>query len=257
MERRFDDDIQIEDNELISLVMCQVGGKPVILFSSPVPLRDVTTSITLSSKWTFSGVYPRAACASENASRTIAWAHDVAPRTKNNMLTMAGTGLRVSSLFWEASSDATCRMPLSEGDAFDPRASRMTLSNSLLLGFEECQTYLEQQLRLLSLSDTAATDFMQYWVPSFTEIAEKGQKIALRFVPQIELDAEALLEVTPKPDVLIRIFLLFKGVRTEDWNDWQGVTEQSFDWQRVVGIKDTSPNPELFEVREWGGMQVF
>ena len=28
MERRFDDDIQIEDNELISLVMCQVGGKP-------------------------------------------------------------------------------------------------------------------------------------------------------------------------------------------------------------------------------------
>lgn len=170
---------------------------------------------------------------------------------------MRDSGVRVSSLFWEAESCETSKSRVMPGTAFDPRGSSMNSNNAILFDFNDCVRYLENQLRALGLSDTAATDFMQYWIPNFTAIRENGQKIAIRFIPQPELEAEARLVVTPKPDAVTRIFMLFKGINREDWHKWQGVTEKKFNWRNVIGIDNAVPSPDRFEVIEWGGMQLY
>ncbi|KAL1658966.1 hypothetical protein GGF50DRAFT_120339 [Schizophyllum commune] len=96
-----------------------------------------------------------------------------------------------------------------------------------------------------------------YWLPSIL----KYDFVALRFVEQAAYERAAPLEVTPAPDVVTRVFMLFRGVGKVDLGRWAKALaradEPASRWRDVVGAQlDKTLNASLFRVIEWGGMEV-
>lgn len=69
--------------------------------------------------------------------------------------------------------------------------------------------------------------------------------------------------VTPKPDVVTRIFMVARGLNDEETQDevWKGAHLRASEpvefWQATVGIsQQRALDPTLFRVLEWGGMFI-
>lgn len=89
----------------------------------------------------------------------------------------------------------------------------------------------------------------------------KHQHVALRFVPQVAYETSAPLDVSPKPDIVTRVFMLFQGINETELPSWSEAEERAKDdvsfWNAVVGIDEVKQKDEtLFRVLEWGGMEV-
>jgi len=98
---------------------------------------------------------------------------------------------------------------------------------------------------------------VRYWLPSFL----KHKHVALRFVNQTAYERAAPLEVTPPPDVVTRVFMLFKGVSEADLGEWTEAATRSKapvdSWCDIVGVEQEKMlDASLFRVLEWGGMEV-
>jgi hypothetical protein len=98
---------------------------------------------------------------------------------------------------------------------------------------------------------------IRYWLPSIL----KHKYIALRFVPQSTYEQAASLEISPRPDVVTRVFMLFKGVREEQLASWSGAQIRAeidvVRWADIVGVELARiSDTNLFRVLEWGGMEV-
>ncbi|KIK34866.1 hypothetical protein CY34DRAFT_97187 [Suillus luteus UH-Slu-Lm8-n1] len=97
-----------------------------------------------------------------------------------------------------------------------------------------------------------------YWLPSFLE----HEYIALRFVSQAAYERAASLSISPQPDVVTRVCMLFKGIRKEHLGDWANAQMQAEKavgcWVDVVGVDPVrAGDVTLFRVLEWGGTEVF
>jgi len=90
---------------------------------------------------------------------------------------------------------------------------------------------------------------MTYWLPKM----HAHKHVALRFLPQAAYARAAPLTTTPAPDVVNRVFMLFKGVK-DLTAEWAKISPA--EWASIVGIDDRVHNTELFRVVEWGGMEV-
>lgn len=82
-------------------------------------------------------------------------------------------------------------------------------------------------------------------------------------MPQVAYEKSAPLAVTPAPDVTVRIFMLFRGLKDEELVDqtWGRAVEKSNKdvniWRDIVGVDQRSLDDKtLFRVVEWGGMEV-
>jgi hypothetical protein len=91
----------------------------------------------------------------------------------------------------------------------------------------------------------------------------KHPHVALRFLPQESYEAAAPMEVTPKPDVVTRIFMVARGVDEEEaqCDEWAGASLRASQpveiWQRIVGMSlERALDSTVFRVLEWGGMFV-
>jgi hypothetical protein len=89
----------------------------------------------------------------------------------------------------------------------------------------------------------------------------KHKYVALRFLPQISYERAAPLDISPRPDITTRIFMLFKGVPEHRLVDWSGAQSRAEEdvvwWRHVVGVDlPKAGNANLFRVLEWGGMEV-
>ncbi|KAJ8087491.1 hypothetical protein PM082_006322 [Marasmius tenuissimus] len=129
--------------------------------------------------------------------------------------------------------------------------------------------YLKTALAALGLHTEARTSFITYWLPSFL----KYTHVALRFVPQASYELAAPMDITPTPDKVTRVFMLFKGVDRVDsaWDEamdraredvgmWRdvvglGVGIQAHLTSTALGIEEIEPTPRL-RVLEWGGMEI-
>lgn len=70
-------------------------------------------------------------------------------------------------------------------------------------------SFLETQLTLIGLNTTESTDFITYWAPRI----QQYEYAALQFWVDNEYDKEvARITVTPKPEAMRRVFMVFKGV---------------------------------------------
>jgi len=89
----------------------------------------------------------------------------------------------------------------------------------------------------------------------------KHHHLALRFVPQASYEQAAPLEISPSPDVITRVFMIFQGVAEEELQGWTAASCRASEavayWRKVVGVDlERALDTNLFRVLEWGGMEV-
>jgi len=161
---------------------------------------------------------------------------------------------------------------------FDPSSPQVTPDESILLPAHKIPSYLDDALTALGLHVEARTSFItyvvlthlvyqpfhysiffSYWLPSIM----KHPHVALRFLPQEHYEAAASMEVTPRPDVVTRIFMVARGLENEEaqreeWVEGSLRASQPVEiWQKIVGMSlERALDPTVFRVLEWGGMFV-
>ncbi|GAA5941795.1 hypothetical protein JCM10213_008128 [Rhodosporidiobolus nylandii] len=241
---------------IVHLVLRLRGDKPVIYLFPPVPLPFVQVSLTLSPQWDFSALYPLVEISEDKQGEsTVFWT--VSAKQDGTLVDLASK-TSLSYLFWEARSNPSLpssSVPIVSSTAFDPSKPILDASNGCALPLFAFLPYLHKTLSSLSLHTSACNDFITFWLPSFTRIQERGQLVAFRFLPQSAYSQAAKLAIEPKPDVITRVFLLFRGVDASEADDWKKARE--VDWAREVGIEAEKVKDDgLFRVLEWGGMEV-
>ncbi|GAA5863804.1 hypothetical protein JCM8547_006070 [Rhodosporidiobolus lusitaniae] len=249
----------IKNESTLHLVIRLHGDKPVIYLLPPLPLPEVQVSLTLSPSWSFSARYPVTEILKEKSGdSTVFWR--VSADSSGKLVDLQSKEkTKLSYLFWEAHSTGVPSSPppsLGNGTpSFDPSSPSLNASNGAALPLPTFLPYLDKVLSSLALHTSARNDFVTFWLPSLSRMASCGQHIAFRFLPQTEYEPSARLAVEPKPDVITRVFLLFKGVNESDVNEWKKADE--VDWVKEVGVEEEKVRDEgLFRVLEWGGMEV-
>ncbi|KAG2354886.1 hypothetical protein BDR07DRAFT_1427995 [Suillus spraguei] len=219
------------------------GKKPVIYIYSPSDI-DVSVKLSLIPEWTLSAIYP--IVTTEDHGQRLEWN----VRThQDGSLTEHNSGLDVSYLFWEAETNLQVfpRSPASKPqpvDTFNPISSNLDDTDSIVIPVDKATAYLDESLKVLGLHTEARTSFISYWLPYIL----KYEYIALRFVPQSAYERAASLSIYPQPDIVTRIFMLFRGVSKEHLANWTNAQIQA---EKMAG------DVALFRVLEWGGMEIF
>jgi len=101
---------------------------------------------------------------------------------------------------------------------------------------KDTATFLESTLATLGLSEREANEFIIYWLP-------RMEKNAFNLVcfPTWEYSRHARLDITPAPDTLIRVFMVFKPI------------SKPF---AIPAPKLEPVNRRGFTVVEWGGTEL-
>ena len=96
--------------------------------------------------------------------------------------------------------------------------------------------FLESALSILGLSEREANEFIIYWLPRM-----KRNRFNLISFPTDEYSRSAVLDITPRPDTLVRVFMVFKAVDRP----------VSIEPQRLKEVERRG-----FTVVEWGGTEL-
>ncbi|KAG1771170.1 hypothetical protein EV702DRAFT_1202059 [Suillus placidus] len=246
----------IEDGDSIKLQVSLRFAKPVIYLYSPSEI-DVSVKLSLIPEWSLSVIYP--VVTTEGHGQHLEWN----VRThQDGSLTEHKSGLDVSYLFWEAETnlEAFPRSPASKPlpiNTFNPISSSLDDMDSVVISVDKVTVYLDKSLKALGLHTEARTSFITYWLPSIL----KHEYIALRFVPQAAYERAASLTISPQPDVVTRVCMLFKGIFKEHLGNWANAQMQAEKdvawWVDVVGVDPArAGDVTLFRVLEWGGAEV-
>jgi len=141
--------------------------------------------------------------------------------TPNSIITDKTTGKTHPYLFWEGQSDAL----------YSPSEKGFVTANTNL------EVFFEKKLAELGLNAKEISDFMGFWIQKMRE--ENKPYYFITFLAKTRIDALAPIEITPKPDTVIRIMM-----------DYNGLSE----WKHVDGYPLKTPKRKGFTVVEWGGM---
>lgn len=102
---------------------------------------------------------------------------------------------------------------------------------------EDSAQFLEEKLAILGLTPKEIEEFIIYWLPKL----EQNNYNYIRFATQEEIEKNMPLTITPKPNTIIRVLMMYKGFQKEI-----PVEEQEL----------VSPIREGFVAVEWGGIQI-
>ncbi|KAG8735068.1 hypothetical protein FRC11_003471 [Ceratobasidium sp. 423] len=119
--------------------------------------------------------------------------------------------------------------------AFDPARPTVLPSNLAVLPFDKVMGYIDDALLAMELHTEARTSF----------------------ITLDQYEASAPLHITPAPEIMTRMFMLFMGVQESDLGAWETAWVPAEEWSRIVGV-DTAKakDASLFCVLEWGGMEI-
>ncbi|KAK7440958.1 hypothetical protein VKT23_016735 [Stygiomarasmius scandens] len=251
----------VENDDVIEWILDQIGGKPVIYLYAPKELR-ARVKLSLVPSWQFSALYPVVPVHSGEQGQSLEW--DVSTREDGSLFDHDSKA-DIAYLYWEARTNfSTLPSPppsphIGVSSAyFDPLSADLANEDSVLLYVEKNLTgYLDKALQVLGLHVEARTSFITYWLPSFL----KHKYVALRFVNQAAYECAAPLDIVPRPDVVTRVFMLFKGVSETNLSKWESASQRALEgvarWRDIVGVDLAKGNDKsLFRVLEWGGMEV-
>ncbi|KAF6748212.1 hypothetical protein DFP72DRAFT_1074479 [Ephemerocybe angulata] len=245
--------------------------KSGIIYLHPTTPTRVSTKLALVPEWDFSATYPVVSATEteaenewEDTRNELDWVVDASP---NGVLKEVSSGTETSYLYWDAKTayevfEQAASPPPSpqpgEPETFIPTRATLAIdeSNSVVLEVAKVTPYLDRSLKALGLHVEARTSFITCWLP----LLLKHEYVALRFLPQSVYERAASLTVEPTPDVVARIFMLFKSVEG-DLDMWSDALERSAldvsRWAGIVGVDaDRMKDAGLFRVIEWGGMEV-
>ncbi|MCG8576542.1 MAG: hypothetical protein MI810_16810 [Flavobacteriales bacterium] len=190
--------------------------KPVIYLYSDEPL---TATVNLESKGDMTFTYPE---------YNEGWEVQV---NEDGNLTDLISGTEVPYLFWEA-----------EMEAFDFGDDPNGAIEGFLIHTDTTVAFLENVLEQMGLNSTEAADFITFWGPRLIE--EKHAfiqfKVDLEYAQKI-----AEINISPEPDHMKRIYMVFTPLESEDEIDFDFI-EQS--------LKSFERNG--FVVLEWGGSKL-
>ncbi|KAH8986741.1 hypothetical protein EDB92DRAFT_1878657 [Lactarius akahatsu] len=242
-----------------------MGKKPVIYLYPPSSLADVTVELALASSWRFSAVHPppwtTIPPGDPHTAQCVTWTVAAEP---NGMLVDKTSGMEVSYLYWEAIAKSNLVMTdtttvIANTEAFDPSCPSVNPGDSVLLPTSKLPGYLDVVLKALTLHTEARTSFITYWLPDML----KYEYVALRFIAQESYEKAAGMRITPAPDIVTRVFMLFRGVAASDLALWEPARARAAEadgatfWADAVGVDAArAADSGLFRVLEWGGMEV-
>ena len=239
--------------------------KPVILIYSDVQ-RDVSVTLSLPQGETWTALYPKPYVKERSdGQQTVIWKCKVDAVSDGGMLTSHVVSkyssltdkLKYSSLFWESQ--------VSSGAVPNSRVN-IDLEQSAIGPVPQVVEGLAKALRAMSMTDTAATDFIQYWIPAFTRIEQAGKDVAIQFISQKRLNKDVPLVIEPRPEVLTRIFMVFKAIPAVhsgtmpcaiprfEWGTVSRARQQL--WLSQVNVNPLAFDRSKYTVLEWGGAQV-
>lgn len=181
-------------------------AKPVIYI---YPEKEVELTVRLGSPEKLTASYPY---------YSDGWQVIAEPRGK---LIDTKTNRELYSLYWEGTDGG-----------FDITEDGFVVAGTDVAGF------LEEKLALLGLSDREANEFIIYWLPRLQE----NKYNYIRFASRDEIDNYMSLDITPRPDTLIRVLMVTKPIEAP-----VDVTEQ---------ILEPAPERSGLTVVEWGGTVV-
>ena len=135
-------------------------------------------------------------------------------------LTDVKTGRNLYGLYWEGKNT----IDINEKEGFCVKG-------------EDTIKFLEEKLAILGLNEREANEFIIYWLPKL----EKNKYNFIRFEDTEKIEENMPLNISPKPDTVIRVLMEYKPLK-----NYKEVQEQ----------KLTSPERQGFTVVEWGGTQI-
>ncbi|HRY37027.1 MAG TPA: hypothetical protein P5230_04135 [Candidatus Magasanikbacteria bacterium] len=117
-----------------------------------------------------------------------------------------------------------------EGKAYDMNVPQQ----GFVLKREEVEKKMTALLVKLGLNQKETKDFLEFWQPKL----EEKDFAFVTFLPQNEFDALAPLTVSPQPDKVIRVFMIYEPLDN---------------FVKVAPLKIETPVRTGFTVVEWGG----
>lgn len=102
---------------------------------------------------------------------------------------------------------------------------------------ENTAKFLEEKLAILGLNERESEEFIVYWLPQM----EDNRYNYIRFETIEEQNDAMPLQITPKPDNLIRVMM-----------DWKGLDEPI----KVQEQEIETPSRNGYTVVEWGGSKI-
>lgn len=139
--------------------------------------------------------------------------------------TLHMNGKEYGYLFWDA------KVPSTQFN--DVRNSGFVVQRDSLVPF------FEGQLTAMGLNAREQQDFITYWCP----LMQKNEKSFVHFLFTAEYDSIATIGITPKPDHLFRVFMV--------WEDGAPYNAMDVQPQSIPGV-----TREGFTVIEWGGGEM-
>lgn len=178
--------------------------KPVIYL---YPEEETSVHVELDFNGTVTSVYP----AYKNGWDVVA--------KPDGALTDPETGREYYCLFWEGVS-----------------AVPYDLSEGFVVAGEDTESFLEDALKKLGLTDREANEFIIYWLPRM----EGNAYNLISFQKEVYTD-NAVLTVEPAPDTVLRVFMAYKPLEAP-----AEIPAQTLE----------SVQREGFTLVEWGGAEI-
>lgn len=189
----------------ISLPSNQVLAKPIIYL---YPEKNTNITVTLSNPERLTHTYPK---------YKSKWEINA---TSNGTLTDLKTEKKYYALYWEAIDNSTIDM-----------------SEGFIVAGKDVSKFLEEKLEMLGLNYKESQEFVIYWLP----ILESNKYNFIRFRTQDEINNYMELDISPKPDTIIRVIMDFKKI-----NKPISIKEQTLENNERIG----------FTVVEWGAREI-
>jgi len=103
----------------------------------------------------------------------------------------------------------------------------------------ELLPFLENSLTQMGMNSQEQQDFITYWYP----LMAKNEKNYVHFVFNEEYDEYASIKITPVPDNMLRVYML--------WTSVTDINENQLEKQKIPGLKRDG-----FTLVEWGGSEL-
>lgn len=190
---------------LIMVSGCQAKEKKPVIYLYPKEETEVKVKINYSGELTCT--YPK---------YEDGWNVRAYPDGK---LVNLDDGREYSYLFWEGKSDI-----------------KYDLSKGFVVRGEDTERFLKEKLEAMGLIPKEYNEFIVYWLP----LMENNKYNLISFQGE-NYDENARLEIEPKPDSILRVFMAYKPLK-----EYKEVEEQE-----IIPFERKG-----FTVIEWGGTEI-
>ncbi|OCF38280.1 hypothetical protein I317_07960 [Kwoniella heveanensis CBS 569] len=241
----------VHDKNTARLLFRPRSVRPSVEFLHPEE-KSLEVSLSLAD-WTVTAAYPMTSLIPDGGRQKLRWFLKVQPGgIVEDML----TGTMSNGLFIEMLPSAKAKPDKTPEpqDPLIPAYPDIRPANSWCLPQSIFIPHIDRVLAALGLPVESRTSMITAWLPGVT----RHKNIAYRILNRSQLDPTSSLTIIPPPSVMIRIFVLFKGIPDSELKDWENAgvlhAEMGLDWRESVGWTPDLQNEELFRVIEYGAM---